>query len=88
MRGMLQDDLLYGAGTVHGGLRKRIDENRELLETLMRHAPDLLRDRPWVVGWIKATDEFLTSLDRAAGHPFADMPGAVRPWPTPEGDQS
>lgn len=32
-----------------GGVYKRIDENRELLELLTEKAPDLLASHPWVV---------------------------------------
>ena len=35
-----------------GGLLKRIDENRELMELLDRDAPDLLAAKPWVSRWL------------------------------------
>lgn len=94
VKGRKVSEVLEGVGAWHGGIRKRIDENRELLETLMHHAPDLLRERPWVVGWIKSNDDYLLTLNDAAGLPLHGLPGDPfgkafpRPWPTPEGDPS
>lgn len=45
-----------------GGLLKRIDENRELVELLQRKAPQLLKTSPWLVGWLRAHDEFFVEL--------------------------
>ena len=45
-----------------GGVHKRIDENRELLELLQREAPDLLKHNRWIEGWLKANDEFFNDL--------------------------
>jgi hypothetical protein len=50
----------------HGGIYKRIDENRELLEYLQWHAPEVLNSHPWVVGWIRSQDQFLLDLIAAA----------------------
>lgn len=44
------------------GLLKRIDENRELLEALQLHAPNLLKEMPWIGCWIKSNDEFFTEM--------------------------
>jgi hypothetical protein len=73
----------------HGGIYKRIDENRELLELLQRNAPDLLTKQPWIVNWLESQDEFLSDLEAAV--PLADVSfpkrsshsGHVfpRPWP-------
>ena len=49
-------------GQHHGGVYKRIDENRELLELLQRDAPALLAAQPWVIGWLKSQDLFLQEL--------------------------
>ncbi len=49
-------------GWTSGGIYKRIDENRELLELLLKEAPDLIGRRPEVVHWIAAQDEFLMDL--------------------------
>lgn len=72
-----------------GGIYKRIDENRELLEHMQRYAPEYLDAHPWVAGWIKAQDEFLLELIAAAEikpahiHPVYVMAGEEwpRPWP-------
>lgn len=45
-----------------GGIFKRIDENRELLEQLQQRVPDLLYDAPWIEGWISSQDAFLADL--------------------------
>ena len=49
-----------------GGIFKRIDENRELLELLQRESPEFLQKHPWVNLWIEAQDEFFTELAKAA----------------------
>lgn len=72
---------------IGGGITKRIDENRELLEVLQARCPHLLRERPWIVGWLRANDEFFAELDRLRPEPAATGDGArdidvVRPWPT------
>ncbi len=47
-------------GWTGGGIYKRIDENRELLELLQQ---DGFIDRyPWVKGWLRSQDEFLSEL--------------------------
>ena len=76
-------------GHVGGGIHKRVDENRELLELLQREAPDLLVKNPWVVGWIKANDDFLTEIGKSvpaidgrfAGLASTPGSGFPRPWP-------
>lgn len=61
------------------GIYKRLDENRELLELLMSRSPELIRDCPWVVGWIRSQDNFLVAVSRAASiPPHRSLP---RPWP-------
>ncbi len=49
-----------------GGVHKRIDENRELLELLQKEAPELLAKHFWIEGWLASNDEF-----------FVDLAGAV-----------
>ena len=76
-------------GRHHGGIYKRIDENRELLELLRREAPEFLTKQPWVVNWLESQDGFLCDLESAV--PLADVqcPKQVsstsrsfpRPWP-------
>lgn len=46
----------------YGGVYKRIDENRELLELLEEKAPDFLREHFWVEGWLQSQDLFLNNL--------------------------
>lgn len=72
-----------------GGVYKRIDENRELLELLTEKAPDLLASHPWVVSWLDSQDQFLCEL--ASVVPVTEgvfIPGSPhtppvfpRPWP-------
>jgi hypothetical protein len=45
-----------------GGLFKRIDENRELLELLQEECPTFLREHRWIEGWIRGNDNFFTEL--------------------------
>lgn len=48
-----------------GGVYKRIDENRELLEELRRYAPDLLKARPWIELHLSQHDEFFVGVAEA-----------------------
>jgi hypothetical protein len=70
---------------VGGGVNKRIDENRELLELLQSKAPALLDEYPWIEGWLKSHDEFFVEIEEVAGvvglfpkRPDIPFP---RPWP-------
>lgn len=47
---------------VEGGIYKRIDENRELVELIQREAPQLFASHPWALGWLKSQDRFLVAL--------------------------
>lgn len=71
---------------IGGGAHKRVDENRELLELLQEKAPQLLKENPWVVGWIRANDEVFTemaSLSANLGlHELYSGTNFPRPWPT------
>lgn len=49
-----------------GGIEKRLDENRELLETIISKTPKLLKDNPWIVNWIKSNEEYLLKITGAA----------------------
>jgi len=72
-----------------GGIYKRIDENRELLELLQKEAPELLEKQPWIMGWLESQDDFLCKLESAV--PLADVQfrkqvgvrgcSFPRPWP-------
>lgn len=65
-----------------GGLGKRIDENRELLELLYLDAPILMKEKPWIAGWLHSQDEFLNDLAKAAS---VELGGKVRAYPSPSG---
>ncbi len=77
-------------GLTGGGVYKRIDENRELLELLQREDPEFLKKHFEVVGWIKANDEFFTELadliNLKEGHFLSQEQQQSwrfpRPWPT------
>jgi len=64
------------------GIRKRIDEHRELLETLQRDFPHLLSSYWRIEGWVESQDQFLTDLAVATGvvrgRSSENFP---RPWP-------
>lgn len=73
----------------YGGIYKRIDENRELLELLQEKAPEFLNQHSWIEGWIKSQDGFLNDL--SAFVQGADLPrfkvndgkNGLRPYPRP-----
>lgn len=72
-----------------GGVYKRIDENRELLELLQDRAPQLLVDAPWIEAWIKSQDAFLEALLDCPDQPMtprARMSPFPRPWPERDTD--
>lgn len=52
----------------YGGIYKRIDENRELLELIQEKTPEFLVRHPWVVSWIDSTDGFLNDLEKVSPH--------------------
>jgi hypothetical protein len=71
-----------------GGLFKRIDENRELLQLLQEECPTFLREHRWIEGWIRGNDNFFTELraildlqvarnDGYAGYPVKAADGYV-----------
>lgn len=71
-----------------GGIYKRIDENRELVEFLQNEAPDFLEKHPWVIGsWLKSQDSFLCDLaasvpkSKKSQFKYEDSPAYPRPWP-------
>lgn len=74
---------------------KRMDEVRELMETLAPDQTDALHKYPWVEGWLRSTDQFLCglaeavmaadpSIERAYLFRRRDFPGGEayprRPW--------
>ena len=59
----MRDDVLSIAlGRVSGGLIKRIDENRELLEYLRGRRPELLRGNPGIDFAIQSLDRFYRAI--------------------------
>lgn len=67
----------------YGGIYKRIDENRELLELLQEQAPDLLQNAPWVEGWLDTQDRFLIELAEATKPDDSRLSSHFpRPWPS------
>jgi hypothetical protein len=74
---------------VGGGIYKRVDENRELLELLQTKAPKLLEEYPWIVGWIKSNDDFFVALEirsvqlHALNPQFSKRPEFPWFWPDP-----
>jgi hypothetical protein len=76
-------------GWTGGGVHKRIDENRELLELLQRDAPEFLAAHCWVEGWLASNDEFFSALassvpiteGRFLGQAQRRPTEFPRPWP-------
>lgn len=76
-------------GFTGGGVHKRIDENRELLELLQRDAPEFLATHSWVEGWLSSNDEFFVALElnvpitegRFLGQAQSRSGDFPRPWP-------
>lgn len=69
---------------VGGGAHKRVDENRELLELLQGLAS--AGRMPWIVGWLRASDEVFVALAAMAAElrlepRFAVRTGFPRLWP-------
>lgn len=76
-------------GRHSGGIYKRIDHNREILEYLRRDVPDF-KEKPWIESKLKSHDEFLCALAKEvtlddvqfaptpSDHPGRPFP---RPWP-------
>lgn len=58
-----QRDIKAILGFTGGGVHKRIDENRELLELLQSEAPAFLASNRWVEGWLLSNDEFFVALE-------------------------
>ena len=58
-------------GWHEGGIYKRIDENRELLQMLRGEAPALMAQKPWIEGWLESQDAFLCALAESV-EPFKE----------------
>lgn len=68
------------------GVYKRIDENRQLLELLIRETPDLFESHGWIRGWFKSLDEYLLALSYEAKLSEEESGIRVRPYPNVPGD--
>jgi hypothetical protein len=64
-----------------GGIYQRIDENRQLLETLQDDAPEFLAENAWIERWLATQDSFLTHVAEAARIPMNARLPVPRPWP-------
>lgn len=49
-----------------GGINKRIDENRELIQLIKNQCPQLLSRHPWVNGWIDSQEQYLLAIAETA----------------------
>lgn len=63
------------------GVLKRLDENRELLELLYRDAPELMKEKPWIRGWLESQDVFLVKVAEAVNVPTKG--DSIHPYPRP-----
>ncbi|MIE72715.1 hypothetical protein EL06_25845 [Salmonella enterica subsp. diarizonae] len=60
------DNLVKVIKQSEGGIEKRLDENRELLETIIRESPNLLKDNPCIVHWFQSTEQWIFNVSVAA----------------------
>lgn len=89
IRERLMKQLAWVVGFSGGGVHKRIDENRELLELLQDKAPEFLQSHPWVNGWLRDQDDFLVAVrdavpiieGRFLGRALREPDRFPRPWP-------
>ncbi|EHY0578637.1 hypothetical protein K1174_001952 [Salmonella enterica] len=49
-----------------GGINKRLDENRELLNLIEYQYPKLLSKHPWINGWIDSQEQYLLAIAECA----------------------
>lgn len=56
-----------------GGIHKRIDETREITESIQNHCPQVFQQADGLVHWLEATDTFLCRLRDTA------MPEGIYP---------
>ncbi|HBA8604320.1 TPA: hypothetical protein J1145_004147 [Escherichia coli] len=45
-----------------GGIKKRIDENMELLQLFENQCPHVLRKNPWIYGWVASQEKYLMAI--------------------------
>lgn len=56
------DSIFETIKCTEGGINKRIDENRELLQLIKNQCPQLLSRHPWVNGWIDSQEQYLLAI--------------------------
>lgn len=49
-----------------GGINKRIDENRELIQLIENQCPQLLDKNPWINGWFDSQEQNLLAIAECA----------------------
>jgi hypothetical protein len=78
-----RDKLRHVITYCEGGVYRRIDENRALLETLHDSFPAFISENRWIEGWLEAQDIFLTQLAQAAQirTKKGSSASTPRPWP-------
>lgn len=80
------DRVLAVVSVQGGGVYKRIDENRELLQELFEYAPELIKKRYWIAQHFASHDAFFCDIADALPPVHARfMPSSLtsfpRPWP-------
>ena len=57
-----QSNILHALQHEARGIYKRIDELEELSTTLREQVPELVTNRPWIIGWIESQSYWLSKL--------------------------
>lgn len=63
----------------NGGIERKIDINRKLLELILDENPGLLKTHPWVTSWIGEHERFYHELTTAAD--ITPDYEKIREWP-------
>jgi len=56
------DSICEAIQWTEGGINKRIDENRELLQLIQSQCPQLLEKHPWISGWIDSQEQYFLAI--------------------------
>lgn len=64
------DSILWIFAYQGRGVHKRIDEIRELSETLSAQCPEMMQMQPWVSGWLESQSHWLQCLAKQMGSAF------------------
>lgn len=65
----------------HGGLLKRVDENRELLDLLNQKFPAVMNENSWVKSWLSSQDQFLNELLKHGPEEYFFQANKFQPFP-------